>query len=345
MVTPPASGEGRARRRFLVQGVVQGVGFRPFVYATASELGLTGSVTNSSAGVVVEVEGAAVRTSTRSSSGCARRRRRWPWSRASPPSTWPPVAAPVSRIGASTTGRRRSDAGLARRGHLRRLPARAGRPGRPAPPAPVHHLHQLRAALHDHRPSLPYDRAGHDDGAVPAVRPLRPRVRRPGRPPLPRPADRLPRLRPHARAGRRRPAPDRAATRRSPAPAALLAAGGVVAVKGLGGYHLACDAARRGRRRRRCARRKQRGDKPFAVMVGDVDDRPPARGAGPGRRARLLTGPAAPGRAAAPPRRRAASRRRVAPGQPRPRRAAGLHAAARAAARAARRPGRTRACW
>ena len=49
---------GRQRRRFRVAGVVQGVGFRPFVYVTATSLGLTGEVSNDSAGVVVEVEGA-----------------------------------------------------------------------------------------------------------------------------------------------------------------------------------------------------------------------------------------------------------------------------------------------
>ena len=36
---------------------MQGVGFRPFVYAAASALGLAGSVSNTPAGVVVEVEG------------------------------------------------------------------------------------------------------------------------------------------------------------------------------------------------------------------------------------------------------------------------------------------------
>ncbi|MBA2559697.1 MAG: acylphosphatase, partial [Propionibacteriales bacterium] len=51
--------EQRVRSRFEVSGLVQGVGFRPFVYVTASELGLAGTVANTSAGVVVEVEGAA----------------------------------------------------------------------------------------------------------------------------------------------------------------------------------------------------------------------------------------------------------------------------------------------
>ena len=39
-------------------GAVQGVGFRPFVYRLAAEMGLAGWVLNSSAGLVVEVDGA-----------------------------------------------------------------------------------------------------------------------------------------------------------------------------------------------------------------------------------------------------------------------------------------------
>ncbi len=46
------------RRQLRVRGIVQGVGFRPFVYNLARELGLTGYVFNSSAGVTVEIEGA-----------------------------------------------------------------------------------------------------------------------------------------------------------------------------------------------------------------------------------------------------------------------------------------------
>jgi len=40
-----------------VEGVVQGVGFRPFVYALATGLGLTGLVGNDLDGVFAEVEG------------------------------------------------------------------------------------------------------------------------------------------------------------------------------------------------------------------------------------------------------------------------------------------------
>jgi hydrogenase maturation protein HypF len=45
------------RRKIMVNGVVQGVGFRPFVYNLARRCGLTGSVANNSPGVKVEVEG------------------------------------------------------------------------------------------------------------------------------------------------------------------------------------------------------------------------------------------------------------------------------------------------
>ncbi len=48
----------------------------------------------------------------------------------------------------------------------------------------------------------------------------------------------------------------------------LLSAGAVVAVKGIGGFHLACDATSE-EAVATLRKRKQRGDKPFAVMVAD----------------------------------------------------------------------------
>jgi hydrogenase maturation protein HypF len=51
-------GAGSARRvRARVEGTVQGVGFRPYVYRRAAELGLAGWVLNDERGVLLEVEG------------------------------------------------------------------------------------------------------------------------------------------------------------------------------------------------------------------------------------------------------------------------------------------------
>ncbi|MGE5204178.1 MAG: carbamoyltransferase HypF [Chlamydiota bacterium] len=45
------------RKQIAVSGIVQGVGFRPYVYRLASERDLSGSVRNTAAGVVIEVQG------------------------------------------------------------------------------------------------------------------------------------------------------------------------------------------------------------------------------------------------------------------------------------------------
>ena len=47
------------RRRIMVEGQVQGVGFRPFVHHLAGRLDLTGHVANTTDGAVIEVQGEA----------------------------------------------------------------------------------------------------------------------------------------------------------------------------------------------------------------------------------------------------------------------------------------------
>ncbi|UCH82941.1 MAG: carbamoyltransferase HypF [Candidatus Latescibacterota bacterium] len=52
------------RLRVVIRGAVQGVGYRPFVYGAATEFGLNGWVNNTPQGVVVEVEGVAATLDT-----------------------------------------------------------------------------------------------------------------------------------------------------------------------------------------------------------------------------------------------------------------------------------------
>jgi hydrogenase maturation protein HypF len=56
-VNQAGSASQRARLKLTVRGAVQGVGFRPFAFRLATELGLAGWVNNSPQGVFIEVEG------------------------------------------------------------------------------------------------------------------------------------------------------------------------------------------------------------------------------------------------------------------------------------------------
>ena len=137
------------RRLIQVKGIVQGVGFRPFVYALAQSLSLTGHVFNTSAGVTIEIEGevAAVDHFLRELS-------------ANPPYLAELAGVSVREI---RTARRccllhpdqqgpawRICPGLARRGHLRCMLGRRGRSTQPPLRLPVHQLHTLWPALHHH---------------------------------------------------------------------------------------------------------------------------------------------------------------------------------------------------
>lgn len=74
--------------------------------------------------------------------------------------------------------------------------------------------------------------------------------------------------------------------------AAKLAAGRIVAVRGMGGFHLACDATNDAAVQR-LRTRKRRDDKPLAVMVATLDDARAIATIGPAER-RLLEAPERP---------------------------------------------------
>jgi acylphosphatase len=82
-MSKPSEAPPVQRRRFRVQGTVQGVGFRPAVHAAATALGLSGWVANDDQGVIGEVEGPADLVDAFVAPAPGRTRRRWRWWRRS----------------------------------------------------------------------------------------------------------------------------------------------------------------------------------------------------------------------------------------------------------------------
>jgi hydrogenase maturation protein HypF len=255
------------RRAVAVQGVVQGVGFRPFVYGLASRLHLRGFVKNRTGGVLIEVEGEVPsldRFLTELVAG-------------------PPPLAHIDRL----SWERRPPRGD-RLFHIE--PSEADGAAAVFVSPDVATCADCLAELFDpadrrhHYPFLnctncgprltivtgaPYDRARTTMSSFPMCAACRaeyedPANRRFHAQPTCCPAC-GPRLRVLDAHGR--PIETDQPVRYF---AAALAAGRIGAVKGLGGYHLACDA------RSEAAvvelrRRKQRDERPFALMVRDVE--------------------------------------------------------------------------
>ncbi|HEX9260402.1 MAG TPA: carbamoyltransferase HypF [Acidimicrobiales bacterium] len=265
--TAGARAEGTERRRVVVTGVVQGVGFRPFVYRLASELGLGGFVGNDSTSVFVEVEGRSSALET----FVARMEHEAPPLALVESVTWA-ARAPIG------------DQGF-------RIVASEATPGaRTLVPPDVVVCHECMAEVLDPADrryrypfanctdcgprftiicDLPYDRPATTMARFamcPACRAEYedPTDRRYHAQPIACPA-----CGPHIswQAGDARVEGTDAVLE---AAHEALATGLVVAVKGLGGYHLACDATNEAAVHRLRAR-KQRSDKPFAVMVPDLD--------------------------------------------------------------------------
>jgi hydrogenase maturation protein HypF len=251
------------RKAIDVTGIVQGVGFRPYVYRLAKDCGLAGFIANTPAGVTIEVQGS-------------------PGVVTSFVERLPLEAPPLARI--TSIASRAVDVNGEQT--FRIVTSQMDRPPRalvsPDVAICADCLREL-FDLHDRRcrypfinctncgprftilRDIPYDRARTSMAVFPMCLACQAEYEDP--------ANRRFHAQPNAcwecgpqvelwdAAGRSVEAsePIRAA-------AALLEKGSIVAVKGLGGFHLACDA-KNGAAVERLRERKRRVEKPFAIMA------------------------------------------------------------------------------
>ncbi|MET7455656.1 carbamoyltransferase HypF [Streptomyces sp. NPDC005574] len=272
---PPAAvaDDTPSRRRVTVRGVVQGVGFRPYVYGLATELALAGHVTNTPEGVVAEVEGSCSAVDRFCDRIAAQ----------APPlarvESVHQVELPAVGDGRFTILASRTD------GPVRTLVSPdtatcADCLAELADPADRRHRHPFVNCTHCGPrftivTGVPYDRAHTTMAGFPmcaecAREYADPADRRFHAQPVACPAC-GPRLRLLGPRGPEGALEGVAGADAVGAARALLARGAIVAVKGLGGYHLACDAGDPAAVAL-LRRRKRRGDKPFAVMARTADD-------------------------------------------------------------------------
>lgn len=256
----------RVRRAFRVAGVVQGVGFRPFVYVTATALGLSGEVSNDSTGVLVEVEGDPGAVAEMAS---ALHRNAPPLAVVEQVSTWdlPLCGGTGFRIATS------QQADGARTLASPDIATCADCRAEMMDPANRRYRHPFVTCTNCGPrftiiTDLPYDRVNTTMAHFPMCAPCTaeyadPRDRRFHAQPISC-RDCGPRL--------TLTGPDGVIVRGDDAAIAetrvLLAAGRILAIKGVGGYHLVCDATNESAVAT-LRQRKRRGDKPFAVMVAD----------------------------------------------------------------------------
>ncbi|WP_147820467.1 carbamoyltransferase HypF [Salidesulfovibrio onnuriiensis] len=257
------------RRRFIITGQVQGVGFRPFVFRIATENQVSGSVRNSPEGVVIEVQADqdAVECFTADLAT-----KLPPLARIVTLDTEgiPPVEGETGfEILKSTGGHGHSVLISPDVATCADCLADMRDPENPRFRYPFTNCTNCGPRYTITR-SIPYDRPGTSMGCFP----LCPSCQREYEDPLDRRFHAQPNACPECGpevwltngAGEELARGDKALRRL----AAALAEGRIAAIKGLGGFHLACDAANE-EAVRELRRRKNRPDKPLAVMVPDMD--------------------------------------------------------------------------
>ncbi len=258
------------RRRFTVTGVVQGVGFRPFVHRIASELGLAGFVGNDSGAVFLEVQGDRARIDE-----FARRLR----AEAPPLARITSVSAVDVTASAGVRGFRIVESRTISGAHIFKTPIP---PDIAVCDDCIRELFDPRDRRHRH-PFVTCTNCGPRFTIIRELPYDRPATTMSGFAMCDRcageyhdPADRRFHAQPIA-------CPDCGPSLWFSSPAGpvtgsdaalaatqrALAAGAVVAVKGIGGYHLACAVAD-GAAVAALRARKARGAKPFAMLVRDL---------------------------------------------------------------------------
>jgi hydrogenase maturation protein HypF len=261
------------RRRLLVQGTVQGVGFRPLVYRLATRNALTGSVRNDGEGVTIELQGGAAALAAFEQQLRAEAQ----------------APAEIVRLASTTLEPVAGESGF------RIIDSDAGATKRMALAADAALCADCRREMHDasnrryHHPFISCTRCGPRytiTRALPYDRPQTTMARFPMcaacQQEYDDPADRryhaqpisCPECGPRAWLVKRQGAVLEPSAREPDAAIAgaraLISAGLVVAVKGLGGFHLAVDA-RSDAAVARLRQVKHRPRKPLAVMVRDLE--------------------------------------------------------------------------
>jgi hydrogenase maturation protein HypF len=263
---------GIIRKKLLVRGVVQGVGFRPFVYRRAVSLGVRGFVRNTAGGVEIEAEGPAEAV------------RRLIEALKSDP---PPQAEVFSVEAAEAAVRNEAEFEILESAG-EDSPSALVSPDIATCPDCLDELFNPADRRYRYPfinctncgprftivTGVPYDRSRTTMASFVMCDACRAEYENP--------SDRRfhaqpnacpvcgPRLRFTDASGRDSAGPDgRPAADPVAAAAARIREGGIVAVKGLGGFHLACDAASEAAVLRLRAR-KGREEKPLAVMVRDA---------------------------------------------------------------------------